>query len=60
MLTGGGSLNVLMLDEKRVVVERRQEPLTRAFERWGFEAIACSFEDYALRRPAAQRAQDDA
>ncbi len=43
-----GSLNVLMLDPTRVVVERRQEPLIRAFEEWGFEPIPCSFEDYAL------------
>jgi glycine amidinotransferase len=39
-------MNILMLDEKRVVVERRQEPLLRAFEEWGFEPIACSFENY--------------
>ncbi|MFC6887064.1 MULTISPECIES: amidinotransferase [Actinomadura] len=40
------SMNVLMLDEKRVIVERRQEPLMRAFEEWGFEPIPCSFENY--------------
>lgn len=40
------SMNVLMLDEKRVVVERRQEPLLRAFEEWGFEPVPCSFENY--------------
>jgi glycine amidinotransferase len=40
------SMNVLMLDEKRVIVERRQEPLMRAFEKWGFEPVPCSFENY--------------
>jgi glycine amidinotransferase len=40
------SMNVLMLDESRVIVERRQEPLMRAFEKWGFEPIPCSFENY--------------
>jgi glycine amidinotransferase len=40
------SMNVLMLDEKRVIVERRQEPLIRAFERWGFEPVPCSFENF--------------
>lgn len=40
------SMNVVMLDEKRVIVERRQEPLMRAFEKWGFEPVACSFENY--------------
>lgn len=39
-------LNILMLDEKRVVVERRQEPLIRAFKEWGFTPIPCSFEAY--------------
>ena len=40
------SMNVLMLDEKRVVVEREQEPLIRALKGWGFEPIPCSFEHY--------------
>jgi len=40
------SMNVLMLDEKRVIVERRQEPTIKAFEEWGFEPIPCSFENY--------------
>ena len=37
-------MNVLMLDERRVVVERRQEPLQDAFADWGFEPVPCSFE----------------
>lgn len=40
------AINVLMLDEKRVVVEKRQEPLIKALKDWGFEPIPCSFEAY--------------
>ncbi|QDT12896.1 amidinotransferase [Stieleria marina] len=40
------SLNVLMLDQDRIVVERRQEPLIRALKEWGFTPIPCSFEHY--------------
>lgn len=39
-------VNVLMLDERRVIVERNQEPLIKAFVEWGFEPIRCSFESY--------------
>ncbi|MBF0389188.1 MAG: amidinotransferase [Desulfamplus sp.] len=39
-------INVLMLDEKRVIVEKNQEPLIKAFKSWGFEPITCSFEAY--------------
>lgn len=39
-------LNILMLDEKRVIVEQRQEPLIQAFKDWGFQPIACPFESY--------------
>jgi glycine amidinotransferase len=35
-----------MLDEKRVVVEKRQEPLIKALKDWGFSPIPCSFEAY--------------
>lgn len=40
------SINVLMLDEKRIVVEKSQEPLIRSLKDWGFEPIPCSFEAY--------------
>lgn len=40
------SINVLKLDEKRVIVEKRQEPLIKALKDWGFEPIPCSFEAY--------------
>jgi len=41
------SINVLMLDTKRVVVERHQTTLIRAFRDWGFEPIPCAFLNYA-------------
>ncbi|HYO52041.1 hypothetical protein [Archangium sp.] len=37
------SMNVLMLDEERVVVERQEEPLIRALEDWEFKVIRCDF-----------------
>lgn len=40
------SMNVLMLDERRVIVEREQEPLIKVLKDWGFEPILCSFEHY--------------
>jgi glycine amidinotransferase len=39
-----GSINVLMLDEQRVVVERRQEPLIARLKDWGFTPIPVDFE----------------
>ncbi|MCI5159709.1 MAG: amidinotransferase [Candidatus Electrothrix sp. AUS1_2] len=40
------SINTLMLDEQRIIVEKRQAPLIAALKNWGFEPIPCSFEDY--------------
>jgi len=37
------SMNVLMLDEKRVVVERQEEPLIRALKDFGMTCIPCDF-----------------
>jgi len=37
------SLNVLMLDERRVVVEENEKPLIAALESWGFEPVPCPF-----------------
>jgi glycine amidinotransferase len=42
------SMNVLSLDEKRVVVERQEEPLIRALKNWGFEPIRCAFRNFNL------------
>jgi len=39
-------VNVLMLDEERIVVERNQAPLINALKEWGFKPIPCSFEAY--------------
>jgi glycine amidinotransferase len=39
-------INVLMLDEKRVVVERHEEPLIAALRDWGFDPIPCSFRSF--------------
>lgn len=40
------NMNVLMLDEERVIVEENQEPMIRALKEWGFKPIPCPFEDY--------------
>jgi glycine amidinotransferase len=40
------AINVLMLDERRVIVEQRQEPLIKALRNWGFQPIPCAFEAY--------------
>lgn len=42
------SINVLMLDEKRVVVERTQVSLMNALKDWGCAPIPCSFLSYAV------------
>jgi glycine amidinotransferase len=41
------SMNVLMLDERRVIAERNQPTMLRALKDWGFEPIPCSFQHYA-------------
>lgn len=40
------SMNTLMLDEQRVVVERQEEPLIRAMKEWGFTPILCNFRNF--------------
>ncbi len=40
-------LNLLMLDEERVIVEREEEPLINALKGWGFKPILCSFREAA-------------
>ena len=37
------NMNILMLDEKRVVVERQDEPMISALKDWGFIPIPCNF-----------------
>lgn len=41
------SMNVLMLDPRRVVVESGQSAMIKALERWGFEPLPCPFAHYA-------------
>lgn len=40
------SVNVLSLDEKRVIVEKTQVGMIRKLKEYGFEPIACSFANY--------------
>ena len=42
------SMNVLSLDERRVVVERHEEATIRELERWGFEVLPCEFRSFNL------------
>ncbi|WP_225087634.1 amidinotransferase [Pectobacterium colocasium] len=38
--------NVLMLDDKTVVVEKDEELLKKAFNKWGFKTILCPFKHF--------------
>ena len=40
------SMNVLLLDEERVIVAKGEERLIAAFKRWGFTPIECPFYDF--------------
>ncbi|MDT0492868.1 amidinotransferase [Streptomyces griseus] len=40
------NMNVLMLDEQRVVVERQDEPMITALKNWGFTPVPCSFRHF--------------
>jgi glycine amidinotransferase len=40
------SMNVLMLDETRVVVDRSQPSMIQALKDWGFKPILCPFLNY--------------
>jgi glycine amidinotransferase len=40
------SLNMLMLDETRVIVERNQSSMIKVLKDYGFEPIPCSFYEY--------------
>jgi glycine amidinotransferase len=40
------SINVLMLDEKKVVVDASQPTLIKAFKDWGFDPLPCPFLAY--------------
>lgn len=40
------SMNTLMLDEQRVIVERQEELLISAMKNWGFKPILCNFRNF--------------
>ena len=40
------SMNVLSLDERRVIVEASEKDTIAAFKRWGFEPIPCEFKAF--------------
>ena len=40
------SMNILMLDEERVMVERHEENLARQLRDWGFKPIRCPFSNF--------------
>jgi glycine amidinotransferase len=41
------SMNILMIDEKRVIVDPHHTNMMRAMEKWGLEPIPCPFLHYA-------------
>lgn len=41
------NMNVLMVDEKRVIVDPHHTGMMRAVKKWGFEPIPCEFLHYA-------------
>ena len=42
------AMNVLMLDEERVIVEKSQEPAVKALKNWGFKPIPLPFLHYSF------------
>ena len=40
------NMNVLMLDEERMMVEAQDEPMIRACKEWGFEPVPCNFRNF--------------
>ena len=40
------SMNIVMLDERTVVVEEHERDLIDAFKRWGFDPVPCSFLNF--------------
>ncbi|GLU49968.1 amidinotransferase [Nocardiopsis ansamitocini] len=40
------TMNILMLDEHRVVVERQDAPMIDALKKWGFTPIPCDFRHF--------------
>ena len=48
LCSGWVSMNVLSLDERRVIVERHEEATIQALKRWGFEVLTCDFRGFNL------------
>ncbi|HSR68624.1 MAG TPA: amidinotransferase [Acidobacteriota bacterium] len=46
MSSGWINMNVLMLDQERVIVERSDEPMIKALTDWGFKPVLCNFRDF--------------
>ncbi|QKW08917.1 amidinotransferase [Streptomyces sp. NA04227] len=40
------NMNILMLDEQRVIVEAQDEPMIQFFKEWGFTPIPCNFRNF--------------
>ncbi len=40
------NMNVIMLDEQRVVVEKSDEPMISCFKKWGFKPLLCNFRNF--------------
>jgi glycine amidinotransferase len=40
------NMNILMLDEDRVIVERQDEPMIQAMKNFGFTPILCNFRNF--------------
>jgi glycine amidinotransferase len=40
------NMNILMLDEERVIVERQDEPMITAMKKFGFKPIPCNFRNF--------------
>ena len=40
------NMNVLMLDQERVIVERQDEPMIETLKRFGFTPIGCDFRNF--------------
>lgn len=40
------NMNLLMIDEQRVIVERQDEPMIAALAGWGFTPIPCNFRNF--------------
>lgn len=40
------NMNILMLDEQRVVVERQDEPMIASLKKWGFKPVPCNFRNF--------------